>query len=235
MNTVPVSKAKSAKEQASLAAIHEEARRQRNIEHAKHIATKQAQLTADEQEARRLRHIEQAQLSARELEARQQRDIEEDGRRALLKKQRLQKEQELLQRGLKECPYCKSEIPVGAAKCKFCGEWVDESAKPSTQQPPSNTFVTEDGAYRQRLMLDNSAGRPRQTDVFAILCFASGLISLLLLPILFGPACYICGIVSYYRLKENRNLKGQGLRITGWIFGSISLLYLLWLYQNGPF
>jgi Sec-independent protein secretion pathway component TatC len=84
-------------------------------------------------------------------------------------------------------------------------------------------------------MLDNSTGRQRQTDVFAILCFATGMISIFLLPIVLMPACYICGIVSYYRLKENRNLKGQGLRITGWIFGTISFLYLLWLYQIGPF
>jgi hypothetical protein len=81
----------------------------------------------------------------------------------------------------------------------------------------------------------NEPKAKQQTDIFAILCFATGMISILLLPILFMPACYICGIVSYYRLKENPNLKGQRLRVTGWILGSISLLYLLWIYQIGPF
>ena len=75
----------------------------------------------------------------------------------------------------------------------------------------------------------------RRTDIFAILCFVTGLMSLLLLPIVLMPACYICGFVSYYRLKENKHLKGQALRIAGWIFGTLSFLYLLWLYGIGPF
>ncbi len=75
----------------------------------------------------------------------------------------------------------------------------------------------------------------RATDPFAVICFATGLMSLVFLPIVLMPACYVCGIVSYYRLKENGHLKGQALRIMGWIFGSISFVYLLWVYQIGPF
>ena len=26
---------------------------------------------------------------------------------------------------MKNCPFCKAEIPVDALKCKHCGEWVD--------------------------------------------------------------------------------------------------------------
>jgi len=52
-----------------------------------------------------------------------------------------------------------------------------------------------------------------------------------ILPIVFTPICYICAIVSYYRLKENPNLKGKGLRITGAILGAISMLYMF--YQFG--
>ena len=84
-------------------------------------------------------------------------------------------------------------------------------------------------------MIERDDKTTRQTDIFAILCFATGLISLLLLPILFMPACYVCGMVSYYRLKENKHLKGQALRIVGWVFGTLSFLYLLWLYEIGPF
>lgn len=33
------------------------------------------------------------------------------------------------------CPFCKSEIPDDAKKCKFCGEWVDLASKNSNQEP----------------------------------------------------------------------------------------------------
>jgi hypothetical protein len=80
-----------------------------------------------------------------------------------------------------------------------------------------------------------SSERPKTTDVFAILCFATGTLSLYLLPIVLCPVCLICSMVSRYRLKENPNLKGGWLRIIGSIFGVISLLYLFWLYDIGPF
>jgi hypothetical protein len=123
--------------------------------------------------------------------------------------------------GTRACPYCGETILLAAKKCKHCGEFLDGT---KTRDPPQT-----------RVRKQEVAGQQRQTDIFAILCFATGIISIFVLPILFMPACYICGIVSYYRLKENPNLKGQGLRITGWIFGSISFLYVLWLYQIGPF
>jgi ribosomal protein L40E len=34
---------------------------------------------------------------------------------------------------MKNCPYCTSEIPFEAKKCKFCGEWVE----------PTDTFVSQ--------------------------------------------------------------------------------------------
>lgn len=84
-------------------------------------------------------------------------------------------------------------------------------------------------------MVESHTKTGRQTDMFAILCFATGLVSLMLLPIVLMPACYVCGIISYYRLKENKHLKGQALRIVGWVLGTVSFLYLLWLHQIGPF
>lgn len=33
------------------------------------------------------------------------------------------------------CPFCKSEIPDDAKKCRFCGEWVDLVSKPSNHEP----------------------------------------------------------------------------------------------------
>jgi hypothetical protein len=35
---------------------------------------------------------------------------------------------------VKKCPYCTADIPVGARKCKFCGEWV-EPHSPSGPEP----------------------------------------------------------------------------------------------------
>jgi membrane-bound metal-dependent hydrolase YbcI (DUF457 family) len=77
--------------------------------------------------------------------------------------------------------------------------------------------------------------RKRETDPFAFFCFLTGLNSLFFFPEVLVPVCYGCGIVSYYRLKGDRNLKGQGWRVTGWILGSLSCVFLRWKYQVGPF
>ncbi len=72
--------------------------------------------------------------------------------------------------------------------------------------------------------------QPQQTtDIFAVLTLATGMLSILILPIVFAPICYICAIVSYYRIKDNPNLQGKGLRHTGAIIGAISMIYLLWV------
>jgi hypothetical protein len=80
-----------------------------------------------------------------------------------------------------------------------------------------------------------SSDSPTKTDVFAILCFATGTLSLFLLPIVMCPACLICSMVSRYRLKEDPNLKGRWLRIIGSLSGVTSLIYLSWLFEIGPF
>lgn len=72
----------------------------------------------------------------------------------------------------------------------------------------------------------------RKTDIFAILAFATSLLGFLIFPIIFVPACYIFCIVSKYRLRENKHLKGTGLLICAWLFGVIELLYSL---KIGPF
>ncbi|MFT5283331.1 MAG: hypothetical protein ACI94Z_002174 [Yoonia sp.] len=75
----------------------------------------------------------------------------------------------------------------------------------------------------------------KKTDIAAVICFAAGLGGLLILPILFVPISYIAAIVSYYRLKENKELKGKGLRISGAILTSINILWLMYQYQFGFF
>lgn len=33
-------------------------------------------------------------------------------------------ENNLIKEDTKKCPYCGGDIPVGAVKCKYCGEWL---------------------------------------------------------------------------------------------------------------
>jgi hypothetical protein len=34
---------------------------------------------------------------------------------------------------MKECPYCKSDIPLDSLKCRHCGEWVAKKDESSTE------------------------------------------------------------------------------------------------------
>jgi len=75
----------------------------------------------------------------------------------------------------------------------------------------------------------------QKTDPFAIISFAAGLGGFLILPILFVPIGYISAIVSYYRLKENKELKGSGLRIIGVILTTVNIFWLMYQYKVGFF
>ena len=75
----------------------------------------------------------------------------------------------------------------------------------------------------------------RETDPFAIEAFFSGLIGLWIIPEILTPACAVCCIVSYHRLKSNPHLKGHGWRISGAILGVINMIFLFWKYQIGMF
>jgi len=75
----------------------------------------------------------------------------------------------------------------------------------------------------------------RKTEPFAIATFAAGVGGFILLPILFIPVGFIAGIVSYYRLKENTELKGKWLRVSGWILTCINMFYLMYEFKVGIF
>lgn len=75
----------------------------------------------------------------------------------------------------------------------------------------------------------------KSTDIWAVVTFATALIGFMYLPLLFVPICFISSIISYYRLKDNQNLTGKGLRLTGAIINSINILYLMYTFDLGPF
>jgi tetratricopeptide (TPR) repeat protein/predicted RNA-binding Zn-ribbon protein involved in translation (DUF1610 family) len=120
----------------------------------------------------------------------------------------------------KACPMCGETILETAKKCKHCGEMIDSQSLAQANKSKGKKGKNSD---------------KRTTDPLAIVCFATGMLSLLILPIVFAPICYITGIVSYYRLRENPDLKGRWLRITGALCGVLSILYLLYQFEIGPF
>ncbi len=75
----------------------------------------------------------------------------------------------------------------------------------------------------------------QKTDPFATISFAAGLGGFLILPIIFVPVGYISAIVSYFRLKENKELKGGGLRIAGAILTTANIFWLMYQYKIGFF
>ena len=42
---------------------------------------------------------------------------------------------------MKKCPYCAEEIQEDAVKCRFCGEFLDDSYKPKTKWYQSTATI----------------------------------------------------------------------------------------------
>lgn len=42
-----------------------------------------------------------------------------------------------------ECPYCGEFVAVGARKCRFCGEWLDDDTSSQSQQQQANYPVAQ--------------------------------------------------------------------------------------------
>lgn len=132
------------------------------------------------------------------------------------------------------CPHCRGQmfddgrLAGQVVCCPHCRNQVQMPYTPFMQSPIINTFEpSASRSYRTYA--------PKHTDIFAVICFASGLLGLVIVPIVCAPICYISAIISYFRLRENRNLKGHGLRITGAIFGILQILFLMWQFEFGFF
>lgn len=74
-----------------------------------------------------------------------------------------------------------------------------------------------------------------RTDPYAIITFCTGLLGFMILPILFVPICYIFSLLSHYRLKENKNFKGKGLRLAGALLNTVNIIYLIYQFRSGVF
>ncbi|MDB4665923.1 hypothetical protein OAE86_00455 [Akkermansiaceae bacterium] len=116
------------------------------------------------------------------------------------------------QAGLSPPPWIEIELPL---------------PQPAPAPPQSSTPKTV-----QSLGQSASPIQEDKTDIFAVITLASGVGSLIILPIIFVPICFICSLVSHTRLKENPNLKGKGVRLVGAICGALGLLWLLWLFDG---
>lgn len=74
-----------------------------------------------------------------------------------------------------------------------------------------------------------------KTDPYAIITFCTGLLGFMILPIVFVPICYIFSLLSHYRLKENKNFKGKGLRLAGALLNTVNIIYLIYQFKSGVF
>ncbi|QEG35138.1 GYF domain-containing protein [Bythopirellula goksoeyrii] len=107
---------------------------------------------------------------------------------------------------LTQCPDCGATISRRATTCPNCGAPLS-SAEFKQEYVPNNPKITG-------------------TDPFAVLTLISGILSLLILPILFAPMALVCGTVSTNSLMRNPSLGGGGMRTGGMILAGLSLLIM---------
>lgn len=130
------------------------------------------------------------------------------------------------------CPYCQKQLQIPGISEPLPPPIVSASPRlqlPRVAEPPRQIIKRQVSTGQSFAHYEDGRSAQRvATDVFALLAFATGILSLLILPIIFGPICCVCSIISYYRLKENSYLTGAGLRLIGAMCGGFSMLYLLW-------
>jgi hypothetical protein len=139
------------------------------------------------------------------------------------------------------CPECNAQVSIEAESCPKCGYpmkgFSNENihASYNTTYKDQRPIQQQSNRYNDETDENQITNSKSQTDIFAIIAFASGIAGFAILPIIFVPIGYITAIVSYYRLKENSELKGKGLRITGVIFTTINIFWLQYQYHVGIF
>lgn len=112
----------------------------------------------------------------------------------------------------KTCPLCGESILAVAKKCRYCGEYLDPSARPRPERP---------GNIDSMMM---PVGRPAS----AIAAGYLGLLALFpLVGVLFGVGGVITGGMALKQLNQNPELRGRGRAWFGIVAGG--LFALVWV------
>ena len=120
------------------------------------------------------------------------------------------------------CPECGTQVSEHAQNCVKCAYPIKDRV---------NSNLKGDMIENNQSIEDSD----KTTDIFAIVSFACGVGGFLILPILFVPIGYIASIISYYRLKENKNLNGSSLRIIGAVLTTLNIFWLMYSFKIGIF
>lgn len=126
-----------------------------------------------------------------------------------------------------KCPYCGEEIRPDAKKCKHCGEWLDESARPN-QSVCNEPVIIERPAsqpqsdFKQNIVIQNEVKKSNGLGTAGFIFSLLGLI-FSWVPV-GGWIIWVFGFLfSFIGLFKSP----RGMAITGFILSLIDLIILI--------